>query len=86
MAANRKIIAISVNPSAKAVIKRFADSLGMKEIAVASRVYEWFSEQDDFVRKGVLKLLPEGHEAEVVRLALERIAVDASKGKAKAGR
>jgi hypothetical protein len=32
--------------------------------------------QGDVVRKGVLRLLPKGNEAEVARLALERIISD----------
>ena len=79
MVRDRKIIPISVNASAKQVITRIADEHGMKEIAVASRIYEWFATQDDVVQKGVLRLLPKGYEAEVARLALERLAADAAK-------
>lgn len=59
---------------AKAVVSRIADDLGMKEIAVVSRIYLWFAEQDEVIQKGVLRLLPKGYEGEVCRLALERLA------------
>ena len=70
----RSVIKVSVAPSAKTVIEKTAAQTGMKEIAVASRIYEWFAQQDDVLRKGVLGLLPEGYEADVAKLALERMA------------
>jgi hypothetical protein len=70
----RHTIKITVKPEAKTIIKGFAEKLGMAEIAVASRIYEWFAAQDDVVRKGVLQLLPENYEKDVVRIALERMA------------
>lgn len=84
--ADRKVIPISVDGAAKATITRVADKHGMKEIAVASRIYEWFSRQDDVVQKGVLRLLPEGYEAEVTKLALERLAAEAQKKPAGKGK
>jgi len=71
--AQRKIIKVAITESAKAAIEAVASRHDMKEIAVASRVYEWFASQPDVVQKGVLRLLPEGYEAEVIRLALDRL-------------
>jgi hypothetical protein len=68
-----KVIKIAVNPKAKKVIEDTADELGMKEQAVASRVYEWFAQQDDVTKKHVLSLLPTGHEAEILKSAAARI-------------
>lgn len=56
---------ISVRGDAKAVITEFANRLGMKEIALVSRIYTWFGEQPDLVQKGVLGLLPDGYEFSV---------------------
>jgi hypothetical protein len=75
----RKIIKISVSPAAKVVIKRVADELDMKEIGVASRIYEWFGQQSDVVQKGVLGLYPDGLEVNVARLAMEHIATGIKK-------
>jgi hypothetical protein len=66
-----------MNPDAKSVVTQLAKDLGMKEIAVVSRIYLWFSQQDEVIQKGVLNLLPKGYEADVCRLALERMAADA---------
>jgi hypothetical protein len=75
----KRVIKISVTPSAKTIIEGFAEKHGMKEIQVASRIYEWFTQQDDVLRKGVLGLLPEGYEPDVAKLALERLAADGKK-------
>ena len=79
--ADRKVIKISVRPEAKATIKKFADQHGLKEIVVAGRMYEWFSEQDDVVQKAILGLLPAGMEADIAKLALKRIAAGKLKGR-----
>jgi hypothetical protein len=65
---------LSITGDAKAVISTFAKKHGMKEIALASRVYLWFSQQDDVVQKAVLDLLPEGYELDVVEIVLRRRA------------
>jgi hypothetical protein len=75
----RSIIKISVTPAAKSSIEKTAAETGMKEISVASRVYEWFAAQDDVVKKAMLGLLPKGYEADVAKMALERIAAGGKK-------
>lgn len=78
----RNVIKISVTPAAKSAIEKTADETGMKEIAVASRLYEWFAAQDDVLKKGLLGLLPRGFEADVAKMALERIAAGAKSKRA----
>lgn len=81
----KRVIKIAVTDSGKATIKKLAARLDMKEMGVASRVYEWLGRQtDDVVVKGVLGLLPEGYEGEVVEVALKRLA--AQSGKIKGGK
>ena len=80
----KRVIKISVNPAAKTAISSIAQRHDMKEIGVASRIYEWFAIQDDVTQKAILRLLPEGYEADVAKLALERIA--AGKGDDKGGK
>jgi hypothetical protein len=72
-----KILTTSV---ARDIVKRTAAELGMKEQVVASRIYEWFSRQDEVLVKGILGLLHKGNEVDVARLALERLAAG-GKGK-----
>lgn len=70
--ADEKLIKIRVKPRAKQVIAETADELGMKQEAVASRVYTWFAEVDDVTRKHILSLLPKGHELDILRNAVAR--------------
>lgn len=69
----RQVIKIAVRPEAKTIIAAFAEKNGMTETTLASRIYEWFADQDDALRKGVLGILPEGYELDVARVALERM-------------
>jgi hypothetical protein len=71
---------IGVDGDAKRVIKEVAARHGMKEIAVVSRIYLWFARQNDLVQRGVLGMLPEGYESELLKAAVERQA-GKSKGK-----
>ncbi len=77
--AKETVIRVSVDPLAKKAIEETAEELGMKEGAVASRLYRWFAQQDDLTRKHVLSLLPTGYEAELLRKAADRY--EAKKGK-----
>lgn len=68
-----KVIKISVSADAKKVIRDFAVKHDMKEIGVASRIYTWFAQQDDVIRKGILGMLPEGYEPDIARLMARRL-------------
>lgn len=52
-----KIVRIQVSESAKKAIKDFADEMDMKDVGVASRLYEWFGKQPLYIRKWVTGLL-----------------------------
>lgn len=80
--APEKFIKIRVSDRAKKSLKETAKELDMLEVGVASRLIEWFATiDDDALRKGILGILPKHYEADVAKLALERMA--SSKGKAK---
>jgi hypothetical protein len=81
---SKNVIPIAVLPSAKAAITNIAKKHGMKELTIATRVYEWFAQQDDVVQKAILRMLPEAYEVDVAKLALERIAAGKD-GKGKRG-
>jgi hypothetical protein len=51
---DKKIIRVAVGKDAKEVIERIASEHGMTEVAVASRIYEWFGRQRDEVKRGIL--------------------------------
>jgi hypothetical protein len=78
---SKNVIPIAVLPSAKAAITTIAKKHGMKELTIATRVYEWFAAQEDIVQKGILRMLPEGYEADIAKMALERMAGKEPKAK-----
>lgn len=85
---NRDIIKIAVEPAAKRSIDLAAQRYGMSQIELASRVYQWFSQQDESVQAAILDLLPRGIRSDVARLLLERMAKEAPPARAakKAGK
>ena len=73
LVAQRKVIRISVTSGAKKVIARWAAENDMKEIGVASRIYEWFGKQPEQIQRGILGLY--GRLApDIARMVLERMA------------
>lgn len=70
----REIIKIAVTPEAKRAIDASAARYGMSQIEMASRVYRWFSEQDEMVQATILDILPRSVAADVARIVLEQLA------------
>ena len=66
----RETIRIAVRPSAKRVIEAWANTQGMTQTAVATRIYEWFSEQDELVQRGILGMLGSSGP-DIARMLLE---------------
>lgn len=73
MMTERETIRIAVRPSAKRVIEAWADTQGMTQTAVATRIYEWFSEQDELVQRGILGMLGSSGP-DIARMLLEKMA------------
>lgn len=71
---SRKNLSVSVTPEAKAVVDKLSHETGMKVTRIVSAVYLWFAEQDDVTQKTVLGLLPRGHEADIAKVILRRLA------------
>lgn len=65
---------IELLPSAKARFMVQADRLGMTQIAIASRLFEWFAKQDDMVVSGILGLYPLDIQADIARLIMKKFA------------
>jgi hypothetical protein len=81
----RKIISVEVTEEAKARIDEVSEATGVDMKRIASRMYEWFAEQDDLLQKGILGILPKGLEPDLARAALERIVRDGEAAKADGG-
>ncbi len=71
---DREIIKIAVTPQAKLRIEQTSERYGMSQIAMASRVYEWFAQQDEVIQATVLNLLPDAVAPEVAQLILNQLA------------
>lgn len=72
----RKILAIKVTANAKQVVEKIAEERDMKELGVASRIYEWFGQQDESVRRAVLGFTIDAAEVDKARKAFQ--ALDAT--------
>jgi hypothetical protein len=70
-AEGRHVIRIAVSPGAKAAVENFAKHWDMKEMGVASRMYEWFARQPEDVQKWVQGT--SGREAIGMRLFAEQL-------------
>jgi len=70
---DRDIIKIAISPKSKQAIDDTCDRYGMSQIELASRLYTWFADQDEVLQAAVLGILPKDVEADVARMALERV-------------
>ena len=68
----RVVMRLELFPHAKDRLEELCDRLGMTQLAAASRLMEWFAEQDDVVQAAVLGLYPEEIRAEVAAMILKR--------------
>jgi hypothetical protein len=75
-ASNRIIMRIELSPEAKEQFIDFGDSLGMTQVAVASRLVEWLTKQSDVIQAGVLGLYPEDIRAEVPSMLLKHLIAE----------
>lgn len=70
----KNVVNVKVDDAAKAAIDALCKAHGQTQVAMMSRVYVWFSRQDDVIQKTVLGLLPKGMEPDIARLLLEKMA------------
>lgn len=70
----RVVFRIQLTVPAKDKLNEISDTLGITQIAMASRLVEWFAEQPDIIQAGVLGLYPQSVKQDIGRLILTRIA------------
>jgi len=56
--AERIILRIELTPSAKEHLNRVSDTMGMTQVAMLSRVIEWFSQQPELIQRIIVGHLP----------------------------
>ena len=75
--ARRVIMRIELTPSAKTLFTEACERKGMTQVAMMSRMTEWFSRQDEMVQGAILGHYPAGIESDVVKLILKKIIENA---------
>jgi hypothetical protein len=72
---NRKriIIRLELTPQAKKALEDTCDHNGMTQVAVSSRLVEWFAQQSEMLQAAVLGHYPKELEPEIAELILQRL-------------
>jgi len=69
----RVIMRIELTPSAKALLTDLCDRTGMTQVAVMSRITEWFSNQNALIQGAILGHYPTPIESDVAKLILKKM-------------
>ena len=70
----RVVFRIQLTTEAKKRLLDISDQLGITQIAITSRLVEWFANQPDIIQAAVLGLYPELIKQDVATLVLNRLA------------
>jgi hypothetical protein len=72
--ASRIIVRIELTPAAKDALNDLTDKAGMTQVALLSRLVEWFAHQSDMIQASVLGQYPSEIEADVAKLIMKKLA------------
>ena len=78
MAAKRSIMRIELDLSGKDRLESICEKRGMTQIALASRLVRWFSQQDDHIQTAVLQTLTDNSMATVTKSLVKKLASEKS--------
>lgn len=70
----RAVFRIQLTPEAKKRLLDLSDKLGVTQIAVTSRLTEWFATQPETVQAAILGLYPDVIKQDIATMILERMA------------
>jgi len=70
----RIIVRLELTPSAKDALQVISRRNGMTQVAVTSRLVEWFATQPDLVQAAILGHYPHAIQAEIAQLILKRLS------------
>ena len=74
MTSARHIMRIELTPLAKKQLGQCSDKHGMTQVAMMSRLMNWFAMQDETIQGAVLGHYPESIEPEIAKLILSHLA------------
>lgn len=69
----RIIIRLELSQQAKEALEDTCEKNGMTQVAVSSRLVEWFSIQTDMVQAAILGHYPKELESDIAKLILQRM-------------
>lgn len=72
----RHILRIELTASAKEKLSTLSKSRGMTQVAVLSRLVEWFASAPESIQGGILGHYPESLKGEILRLIVEEMSKD----------
>lgn len=75
----RIILRIELTPSAKASLGVVCDRTGMTQVAMLSRVVEWYALQPEAIQRIVVGHIPKDVQHDVARAMLKKLAQRQSK-------
>lgn len=78
MSAKRSIMRIQLDTTAKDRLETICKRRGMTQIAVMSRLVNWFSLQDDYIQTAVLQTLSDASMAQLAKSLLKHLSSDKS--------
>jgi hypothetical protein len=70
----RHIMQIELSASAKRNVAALGDYHGMTQLAMMSRLVEWFAAQDAWMQLAILSRLPTEEKPDTAKMVLERMA------------
>lgn len=70
----RVVFRIQLTTEAKKRLLDISEQLGITQIAISSRLVEWFASQPDLIQAAVLGLYPDLIKQDVATLILNRLA------------
>jgi hypothetical protein len=76
MTAKRSIMRIQLDTVAKDRLDAICKRRGMTQIAMMSRLVNWFSAQDDYIQTAVLHTLSDGSMATLAKSLLKKISTE----------
>jgi len=76
----RVIIRLELTPQAKSALESVCERNGMTQVAVSSRLVEWFSLQSEMLQAAILGHYPKDIERDIARLILARMSGPEAQG------
>jgi hypothetical protein len=68
------IVRLEITPPAKKELEQLAERSGMTQVAMTSRIIEWFAGQSELIQAAILGHYPPEIQADIAKLILSRMS------------